>query len=162
MCNWHSWKTPSTRRWRLSVVKQCKDDITRSAATWHLSDKISERCIGNFKWRLYGKSFSQPPIFNRIQHRCYEPCILFWFCDDRHAICGASPRPLMKIRFDRPDVDYTQALYMSLTMRLKNIQIHHSNCCGKPCTGNPAKLAIEGTRSSECGKGIAQYGANGC
>jgi hypothetical protein len=59
-----------------------------------------------------------------------------------------SPRPLMKIRFDRPDVDYTQALYMSISEALQQYPNSQFELVAvSPGMGNPAKLAIESTKA---------------
>jgi hypothetical protein len=60
----------------------------------------------------------------------------------------ATPRPLMKIRFDRPDVDYSQALYMSVNDAMKQYpNTQFELVAVSPGMGNPAKLAIESTRA---------------
>lgn len=59
-----------------------------------------------------------------------------------------SPRPLVKIKFDRPKVDYEQAVYSAVSeaqqkypnARLEVIAVHPSN-------GNAAQVAIESTRA---------------
>jgi hypothetical protein len=58
------------------------------------------------------------------------------------------PRPLMKIRFDRPDVDYSQALYMSMNDALQKYPNSSFELVAvSPGMGNPAKIAIESTRA---------------
>lgn len=59
-----------------------------------------------------------------------------------------SPRPLVKIKFDRPKVDYEQAVYTAVSeaqqkypnARLEVIAVH-------PSQGNAAQVAIESTRA---------------
>lgn len=60
----------------------------------------------------------------------------------------ASPRPLVKIRFDRPDVAYEQPVYMAVNealarfpnARFELVAVH-------PAAGNAAEVAIESTRA---------------
>jgi hypothetical protein len=60
----------------------------------------------------------------------------------------SSPRPLIKIRFDRPDVDYSQALYMSISDALQQFPNSQFELVAvSPGMGNPAKLAIESTKA---------------
>lgn len=64
------------------------------------------------------------------------------------ALSPAQPRPLMKIRFDRPDVDYSQALYMSVNDALTQYPNSQFELVAvSPGMGNPAKLAIESTKA---------------
>jgi hypothetical protein len=64
------------------------------------------------------------------------------------AMAPIAPRPLMKVRFDRQDVSYEQPLYAVINeamsrypaARFELVAVH-------PNTGNPAKNAIESTRS---------------
>lgn len=59
-----------------------------------------------------------------------------------------APRPLVKIRFDRPDVSYEQPVYMAVNealnrfpnARFELIAVH-------PANGNAAEVAIESTRA---------------
>jgi hypothetical protein len=61
---------------------------------------------------------------------------------------GNAPRPLVKIRFDRPDVSYEQPVYMAVNealarypnARFELVAVH-------PGTGNAAQVAIESTRA---------------
>ena len=60
----------------------------------------------------------------------------------------SGPRPLVKIRFDRPDVEYEQPVFMAVNEALERypdarfdlVAIH-------PSAGNAAEVAIESTRS---------------
>lgn len=59
-----------------------------------------------------------------------------------------APRPLAKIRFDKPNVDFEQPIYVAIQNALQQypdarfelIAVH-------PTSGNPAQVAIESTRS---------------
>jgi hypothetical protein len=61
---------------------------------------------------------------------------------------ASGPRPLVKIRFDRPDVNYEQSVYMAVNEALRRypdatfdlVAVH-------PTDGNAAQIAIESTKA---------------
>lgn len=60
----------------------------------------------------------------------------------------SNPRPLAKIRFDRPDVNYQQALYMGMNEAMaKYPNARYEVVAVHPSVGNTAQLAIESTKS---------------
>lgn len=60
----------------------------------------------------------------------------------------ANPRPLAKIRFDRPDVNYQQALYMGMNEAMsKYPNAHYEVVAVHPSMGNSAQVAIESTKA---------------
>ena len=55
---------------------------------------------------------------------------------------------MIKIKFDRPDVDYTQALYMSVNEAMEKYPTSTFELIAvSPGAGNPAKLAIESAKA---------------
>lgn len=59
-----------------------------------------------------------------------------------------APRPLVKIRFDRPDVAYEQPVYMAVNEALERYpQARFELVAVHPSTGNAAQIAIESSRS---------------
>ncbi|HRC26238.1 MAG TPA: hypothetical protein PKX87_02270 [Alphaproteobacteria bacterium] len=59
-----------------------------------------------------------------------------------------SPRPLVKIRFDRPDVAYEQPVYMAVNEALERYpQARFELVAVHPSTGNAAQIAIESSRA---------------
>ncbi len=60
----------------------------------------------------------------------------------------SNPRPLAKIRFDRPDVNYQQALYMGMNEAMaKYPNAHYEIVAVHPSVGNTAQLAIESSKA---------------
>jgi hypothetical protein len=61
---------------------------------------------------------------------------------------AGSPRPLVKIRFDRPDVAYEQPVYMAVNEALERYpQARFELVAVHPSTGNAAQIAIESSRA---------------
>lgn len=59
-----------------------------------------------------------------------------------------NPRPLAKIRFDRPNVNYQQALYMGMNEAMaKYPNARYEVVAVHPSVGNTAQLAIESTKA---------------
>lgn len=60
----------------------------------------------------------------------------------------AAPRPLVKIRFDRPDVAYEQPVYMAVNEALNRFpNARFELVAVHPAAGNAAEVAIESTRA---------------
>lgn len=133
------------------LLNSVNDDITRSAA--YLSserDNLRTLALAISNGDLYGKSLSHRPFSsagstNVVDQATFAPV-------GKNAmvqpVALQQPRPLMKIRFDRPDVDYTQALYMSVNDAMKKYpNATFELVAVSPGMGNPAKIAIESTRA---------------
>lgn len=132
------------------LLNSVNDDITRSAA--YLSserDNLRTLALAISNGDLYGKSLSHRPFSSAgtsdvISKASFTPTMAMV----QPVAAPAQPRPLMKIRFDRPDVDYTQALYMSVNDAMKKYpQATFELVAVSPGMGNPAKIAIESTRA---------------
>lgn len=60
----------------------------------------------------------------------------------------SNPRPLAKIKFDRPNVNYQQALYMGMNEAMaKYPNARYEIVAVHPSVGNTAQLAIESTKA---------------
>ncbi|MCD8497866.1 MAG: hypothetical protein LRZ85_07170 [Alphaproteobacteria bacterium] len=60
----------------------------------------------------------------------------------------SGPRALVKIKFDRPDVNYEQALYIAVSEALQRYPNARFDLVAvHPTEGNAAKVAIESTRA---------------
>lgn len=60
----------------------------------------------------------------------------------------SNPRPLAKIRFDKPNVNYEQALYMGMNEAMaKYPNARYEIVAVHPSVGNTAQLAIESTKA---------------
>lgn len=64
------------------------------------------------------------------------------------AATPASPRPLVKIKFDQPNVDYQQAVYMAVNEAMQKYPAARFELIAvNPAAGNAAQIAIESTRA---------------
>lgn len=136
------------------LLNSVNDNITRAAA-YMSSERSNLRtlALAISNGDLYGKSLSNRPfsmasstnIANQVNYSANTRR------DSYSQPMGGkpqSPRPLMKIRFDRPDVNYSQALYMSVNDAMKQYpNVGFELVAVSPGMGNPAKLAIESTRA---------------
>jgi hypothetical protein len=67
----------------------------------------------------------------------------------------ASRRPLVIIRFDRPNVDYQQALYAAVSQALEKFPAAKFDLVAvSPSTGNPARIALASTEARKNGEGV--------
>ena len=136
------------------LLNSVNDDITRSAA--YLSserDNLRTLALAISNGDLYGKSLSHRPFSSAgstdiLQQASFAPSQGRYGMGQQQVATLAHPRPLMKIRFDRPDVNYTQALYMSVNDAMKKYPSSIFELVAvSPGMGNPAKIAIESTRA---------------
>ena len=135
------------------LLNNVNDNITRAAA-YMSSERANLRtlALAISNGDLYGKSLSNRPFsmagttdvvagMNMNAPQSIQAPIM-------QTSSPSKPRPLMKIRFDRPDVDYAQALYMSVNEALEKYpNTEFELVAVSPGMGNPAKLAIESTRA---------------
>lgn len=64
------------------------------------------------------------------------------------AATPSGPRPLVKIKFDQPNVDYQQAVYMAVNEAMQKYpQARFELVAVNPTAGNAAQVAIESTRA---------------
>ena len=126
------------------LLNNVNDDITRSAA--YLSTEranLRTLSLAVSKGDLYGRSLSGNPFAaaavaapsGGIQQASFGGM-------------ASGPRPLVKIRFDKPNVQYEQPVYMAVNdamqkypdARFEIVAVH-------PTGGNAAQVAIESTRA---------------
>jgi len=139
------------------LLNTVNDDITRSAA-YMSSERANLRtlALAVSTGDLYGKSLAHRPFSNAkaydlmspAAYQPAQPAMARGMLTQPVAQSVHQPRPLMMIRFDRPDVNYTQALYMSVNDAMKRYPNSQFELVAvSPGMGNPAKLAIESTRA---------------
>jgi hypothetical protein len=95
---------------------------------------------------LFGKALSTRPFTSTAKQT--ETVALAKEADPAQAPSVSNPRPLVKIRFDKADVNYEQPVYLALTeamekypnSRFELVAVH-------PSQGNAAQVAIESTKS---------------
>jgi uncharacterized protein YoxC len=134
------------------LLNSVNDNITRAAA-YMTSERANIRTIALAisNGDLYGTSLSNRPFSmaqgtDVAQRASYSQSGI----GENQQLIGkpSAPRPLMKVRFDRPDVEFSQALYMSVSDALKQYPNSEFELVAvSPGMGNPAKLAIESTRA---------------
>lgn len=141
------------------LLNDVNDDITRTTA--YLSTErhnLRTLSLAVTNGDLYGKSLANHPFSRAPQSSLLQQASFTPGAPAAHAgmapmpaaspMGPGSPRPLAKIRFDKPNVDYEQPIYAAVQSamqrfpgtRFELIAVH-------PTTGNAAKMAIEGTRS---------------
>lgn len=145
------------------LLNNVNDNITR-AATYMTTERANLRtlALAITNGDLYGKSLASRPFSmagstDVMERANYAPVMSNANSQGVMSPLGqsminkgapAQPRPLMKIRFDRPDVDYSQALYMSVNEALQQYPNSQFELVAvSPGIGNPAKLAIESTKA---------------
>lgn len=141
------------------LLNNVNDDITRSAA--YLSNERSNLrtlSLAIANGDLYGRSLANRPFLSVGQSTVaaemaaangmggVQPASLMGMGSGQGALPG--PRPLVVIRFDKPDVDYQQAVYQSISEALEKYpNAKFELVAVAPGAGNPARKAIESTRS---------------
>lgn len=142
------------------LLNNVNDDITRSAA--YLSSERSNLrtlALAIANGDLYGRSLANRPFLSVGQSRVAaemaaadgvsgaQPASLI-AANAPAAAPLSGPRPLVVVRFDRPDVDFQQAVYQSVSDALEKYpNAKFELVAVAPGAGNPARKAIESTRS---------------
>lgn len=139
------------------LLNTVNDDITRAAAYMSSErDNLRVLALAISNGDLYGKSLASRPfssadntnVANMASFAAPAPVSANGVVASQPKKMLQQPRPLMKIRFDRPDVDYSQALYMSVNDAMKQYPDSMFELVAvTPGLGNPAKRAIEGTKA---------------
>lgn len=123
------------------LANKISDDVTRTSG-YLSSERSNLRTLSLAVSRgdLYGKSLSNRP-FSGISPANFTP-------DGLRTATPPSPRPLVKIRFNKQSVAYEQPVYVAVSQamerypaaRFELIAVH-------PAGGNAAKTAIESTKA---------------
>lgn len=123
------------------VLNNVNDDISRTAA--YLSTERSNLrtlSLAITEGDLYGKSLSNRP-FSGISPASFTP-------DELRMAMPTSPRPLVKIRFNRPAVQYEQPVYIAVSEALERYPAARFELVAVHPTGaNAAQIAIESTKA---------------
>jgi len=129
------------------IQNNVNDDITRASA--YLTTERSNlrtMSLAVADGDLFGKALSTRPFTSTAKQT--ETVALAKAADPAQAPSVLNPRPLVKIRFDKADVNYEQPVYLALTeamekypsSRFELVAVH-------PSQGNAAQVAIESTKS---------------
>ena len=146
------------------LLNNVNDDITRTS-TYLTSERDNLRTLALAvdNGDLYGKSLSNRPFSNVGAYQkasanmsdmagmTATPAIAQSQPAPQPASVSAlagGPRPLVKIRFDRPDVEYQQPVYMAVNEALHRYPNASFDLIAvTPTQGNAAEVAIESTRA---------------
>ncbi len=140
------------------ILNNVNDDITRTSS--YLSSErnnLRTLSLGVIHGDLFGKSLANHPFANAKAFNVgninsdiadTESTATSSSSSNAESLAPSNPRPLAKIRFDRPNVKYEQPIYMAINEALERypnarfdlIAVH-------PSTGNAAEIAIESTRA---------------
>ncbi len=129
------------------IQNNVNDDITRASA--YLTTERSNlrtMSLAVADGDLFGKALSNRPFTSSAKQT--ETVNLAKTSDSAQAPSDSNPRPLVKIRFDKADINYEQPVYLALTeamekypnSRFELVAVH-------PSEGNAAQVAIESTKS---------------
>lgn len=130
------------------LLNNVSDALTRTST--YLSserDNLRTLSLAVSNGDLYGKSLGDRPFSTAGAFAPASP--------DAGAPASAEPasfnggpRPLVKIKFDRPDVDYEQPVYMAVNEALQRYPNARFDLVAvHPSQGNAAEVAIESTRA---------------
>ncbi len=134
------------------------DNITRTAA--YLSSErgnLRTLSLAISNGDLYGRSLANRPFSSVPQSSLMQPASFGGGAPVSLEPRPSQPRALAKIKFDKPNVDYAQPVYMALSeamerypeARFELIAVH-------PMTGNAAQVAIESTRARRNAEKVLQ------
>lgn len=123
------------------------DDVTRTSSYLTTErNNLRTMSLAISSGDLFGKSLANRPFSSSARQTAtvQEAAV----ANPAAPPAITNPRPLVKIRFDKADVNYEQPVYMAMTeamekypeSRFEVVAVHPSN-------GNAAQVAIESTRS---------------
>jgi hypothetical protein len=132
------------------VLNEINDDITRTAA--YLSaerSNIRTLSLAVTNGDFYGPSLASRPFSSApptTMGSMVQPVSLSTPAAGVAPLSG--PRPLVKIKFDQPNVDYEQAVYMAVSEAMQKYPNARLELIAvNPSAGNAAQVAIESTRA---------------
>ncbi len=143
------------------ILNTTSDDITR-ATTYLSSERSNLRtlALAVSNGDLYGRSLSKRPFssaaapFDAAAVPPSAPVAQYASTAPNNVVPRApaavlsEPRPLVKIRFDRHDVEYQQPLYAAVSEALSRYPNARFDLVAvQPTSGNAAQVAIESTKA---------------
>lgn len=131
------------------VLNDVNDDITRTAA--YLSAErgnIRTLSLAVTNGDYYGGSLASRPFSSAPPSAVMQPVSMGGGSMMPQPAALTGPRPLVKIKFDQPNVDYEQAVYMSVNEAMQKYpNARFELIAVNPSSGNAAQVAIESTRA---------------
>ncbi|MCB1531521.1 MAG: hypothetical protein KDJ35_01500 [Alphaproteobacteria bacterium] len=132
------------------ILNNVNDDITRTA-TYLNSERNNLRTLSLAvaNGDLYGKSLGNRPFSSAGSYQVASSNAVAGDASYNAAAAPLdSPRPLVKIRFNQPDVDYEQPVYTAVNEALERYPNAQFDLVAvSPTSGNAAEKAIESTRA---------------
>lgn len=136
------------------ILNSANDNITRTSAYLTTErNNLRTLSVAVTNGDLYSKSLANRP-FSNVAAFGGAPLVAVDSEDSMNAsplVQSAplsGPRALVKIKFDRPDVNYEQALYIAVSEALQRYPDARFDLVAvHPTEGNAAKVAIESTRA---------------
>lgn len=132
------------------VLNTISDDMTRTS-TYLSSERENLRLLGLAvaNGEFYGRSLAKRP-FSGVS--AYDATLVPSTTSADPVAPAASlssgPRPLAKIKFDRPDVAYEEPIYLAINEALKRYPNARFDLVAvTPMQGNAAQIAIESTKA---------------
>ena len=134
------------------ALNEVNDDITRTAA--YLSaerSNIRTLSLAVTNGDYYGRSLASRPFSSAPPTTLMQPVSTVGTGMPVPPVSAqplGAPRPLVKIKFDQPNVDYEQAVYMAVSEAMQKYpQSRLELIAVNPSAGNAAQVAIESTRA---------------
>lgn len=142
------------------LLNNVNDDITRTTAYLATErDNLRTLALAINTGDMFGRSLSSRP-FSAAPQSNFVPAAASGYANTftgapaqpvAPAAMGGvpgGPRPLVKIRFDRPDVSYQQPVYLAVNEAMKRYpNARFELVAVHPSAGNAAETAIESTRA---------------
>ncbi len=130
------------------VLNEVNDDISRTAA--YLSaerNNIRTLSLAVTNGDYYGRSLANRPFSGAQPSTLMQPASMGGGYMSAPAT-PSGPRPLVRIKFDQPNVDYEQAVYMAVNEAMQKYPASRLELVAvTPSVGNAAQIAIESTRA---------------
>ena len=136
------------------IMNIVNDDITR-ISTYLSSERENLRVLslavanGDFYGRsLANRPFSGAQAYQQASYSAGEPAAAAPAMDYTQSSALSGPRPLAKIKFDRPDVSYEEPVYLAVNEAIKRYPNARFDLVAvTPTAGNAAQVAIESTKA---------------
>jgi len=133
------------------LLNNINDDITRTTSYLATErNNLRPLALGITDGNLYGRSlanhpFSRAPQSNLLQQASYGGASQ---APRGNSAGSQGKRPLAKIRFDKPNVDFEQPVYNAVQNAMQRFPNGRFELMAvHPTSGNAAQVAIESTRS---------------
>lgn len=154
------------------ILNQLNDDITRTAAYLGSErNNLRTLSLAVTNGDYYGRSLASYPFSSAPPSTMMQPANISTSAGAVSAMPLSAPmpgsvssasmspsgtaRPLVKIKFDQPNVEYQQAVYMAVNEAIQKYPSSRLELVAvTPSNGNAAQVAIESTRARRNAEGV--------